>query len=111
MEIIEKFKNDYNIAFIKINNDIFLKASEVAEALSIKTIYITMKDFDETDKVVIPIDIFGGKKNTIFLTKTGVLKFLFRSKQPIALKFQNLICNQLFNNSYHEMDIKKKIDN
>ena len=109
MEIIEKFKNDYNITFIKIDNDIFFKASDVAEALSIKTIYITIKDFDENDKVILPIDIFGGKKNTIFLTKNGLLKFLFRSKQKIALDFQNIICDKLFNNLYDGKEEEKKI--
>jgi prophage antirepressor-like protein len=49
-------------------------------------------DFDESEKVVHSMNTLGGTQEVTFLTEKGLYKVLFRSRKPIAQKFQNWVC-------------------
>jgi hypothetical protein len=50
-------------------------------------------DFDESEKVVHSMNTLGGNQDITFLTEKGLYKVLFRSRKPIAQKFQNWVCD------------------
>jgi prophage antirepressor-like protein len=52
----------------------------------------SLQHFDETEKVVHSMDTLGGSQQVSFLTEKGLYKILFKSRKPIAEKFQNWIC-------------------
>jgi hypothetical protein len=49
-------------------------------------------DFDDSEKVVHNMNTLGGNQDVTFLTEKGLYKVLFRSRKPIAQKFQNWVC-------------------
>ena len=49
-------------------------------------------DFDESEKVLHTMQTHGGNQDVTFLTEKGLYKVLFRSRKPIAQKFQNWVC-------------------
>ena len=49
----------------------------------------TIQNFDDSEKVVNSIDTLGGSQQVTFLTEKGLYKVLFKSRKPIAEKFQN----------------------
>jgi prophage antirepressor-like protein len=53
---------------------------------------MSITDFDESEKVVSTTDTLGGTQEVTFLTEKGLYKVLFRSRKPIAQKFQNWVC-------------------
>jgi prophage antirepressor-like protein len=94
MEIEKIFKSNdcnYNIT-IKgtIKNPLF-DAKQIGEILEIKQVRNTIKDFDETEKVLIVTQTNGGPQNKIFLTKQGVFNLIMISIKPNAKKFKKWI--------------------
>jgi prophage antirepressor-like protein len=51
-----------------------------------------IRDFDESEKVLHTMQTLGGSQDVTFLTEKGLYKVLFRSRKPIAQKFQNWVC-------------------
>jgi len=68
------------------------RANDIATILEISNIRCTIQYFDETEKVVGNSDTLGGNQQVAFLTEKGLYKVLFRSRKPIAEKFQNWVC-------------------
>ena len=69
------------------------RASDVGEILGISNIRQSIHDFDNTEKdAVITNDATGRQQNITFLTEKGLYKVLFKSRKPIAEKFQNWVC-------------------
>jgi len=68
------------------------RVSDIGEILGITNIRSNIQQFDETEKVSHVIDTSGGKQEVSFLTEKGLYKILFRSRKPIAEKFQNWVC-------------------
>jgi prophage antirepressor-like protein len=64
------------------------RASDIGVVLELSNIRATIVDFDESEKV----DTLGGAQEVTFLTEKGLYKVLFRSRKPIAQKFQNWVC-------------------
>ena len=75
------------------NDDPLFKASDIGKVLSICNIRPSIAEFDDDDKVVRIADTRGGKQEVVFLTEKGVLKFVMRSRKPIAKPFQNWVFN------------------
>ena len=69
------------------------RASDVALILEISNIRASIKDFNESEKVVQTMTTPGGPQNVLFLTQTGLFRLLFRSKNPIALQVQYWACD------------------
>ena len=75
-----------------VENPLF-RASDVALILEISNIRASIKDFNESEKVVQTMTTPGGPQKVLFLTQTGLFRLLFRSKNPIALQVQYWACD------------------
>ena len=95
MEIVKAF-NDNNLhteILIKgtVNEPLF-RASDIGEILEMGNIRSTIQHFDNTEKHVHSMDTSTGPKQVTFLTEKGLYKVLFKSRKPIAERFQNWVC-------------------
>lgn len=74
-------------------DDPLFRASDVGVILEINNIRMSITDFDESEKrAVSSTDSTGRMQEVTFLTEKGLYKVLFRSRKPIAQKFQNWVC-------------------
>ena len=74
-------------------NDPLFRASDVGVILDISNIRMSITEFDESEKrAVSTTDSTGRMQEVTFLTEKGLYKVLFRSRKPIAQKFQNWVC-------------------
>ena len=90
MNIIKSFidnKVGYNITIKGTERHPLFKSTDVAEILGFKQIRCAIKDFDETERVCIPINTLGGIQQVSFLTTIGLYKLLGKSIKPIAKEF------------------------
>ena len=95
MEIVKAFNSNnlHTEIVIKGTYDSPLfRAIDIGNVLEIKTIRSTIQHFDHTEKVVDTIDTLGGAQQVTFLTAKGLYKVLFKSRKPIAEKFQDWVC-------------------
>jgi prophage antirepressor-like protein len=96
MEIVKAFnENDLHseIVIKGTMSDPIFRASDIGEVLEMSNIRATIQNFDNTEKVVNTIDTLGGSQQVTFLTEKGLYKVLFKSRKPIAEKFQNWVCD------------------
>ena len=95
MDIVKAFNtNDLHTEIIikgTVTDPLF-RASDVGVVLDITSIRSVLRDFDESEKVVHTMHTLGGSQEVTFLTEKGLYKVLFRSRKPIAQKFQNWVC-------------------
>lgn len=74
-------------------DDPLFRASDIGIILEINNIRMSIVDFDESEKrAVSSTDSTGRMQDVTFLTEKGLYKVLFRSRKPIAQKFQNWVC-------------------
>jgi prophage antirepressor-like protein len=95
MEVVKAFNSNElhtNIVIKGTYNDPLFRASDVGEILEISTIRSVIRDFNDTEKVVHTMHTLGGSQQVTFLTEKGLYKVLFKSRKPIAEKFQNWVC-------------------
>jgi prophage antirepressor-like protein len=69
------------------------RASDIALILEISNIRASIKDFNDSEKVLQTMTTPGGPQKVLFLTRTGLFMLLFRSKNPIALQVQYWVCD------------------
>ena len=95
MDIVKAFNaNDLHTEIVikgTINEPLF-RASDIGVVLDITTIRSVIREFDDSEKVVHTMHTLGGLQEVTFLTEKGLYKVLFRSRKPIAQKFQNWAC-------------------
>ena len=96
MEIVKAFNNNELHSNITIKGTIekpLFRASDIGEILGFNNIRQTIKDYDDTEKdAVTTSDSTGRNQSITFLTEKGLYKVLFKSRKPIAEKFQNWVC-------------------
>jgi prophage antirepressor-like protein len=96
MDIVKAFNaNDLHTEIVikgTVNDPLF-RASDIGVVLELSNIRMSITDFDESEKVVSTTDTLGGTQEVTFLTEKGLYKVLFRSRKPIAQKFQNWVCD------------------
>ena len=96
MDIVKAFNtNDLHTEIVikgTVNDPLF-RASDIGVVLEISNIRTSIMDFDESEKVVHSMNTLGGTQEVTFLTEKGLYKVLFRSRKPIAQKFQNWVCD------------------
>ena len=68
------------------------KAKEIGDLLGISNIHMSIKDFTDKQKVLSSTDTLGGSQETTMLTEQGLYKVILRSRKPIAVKFQDWVC-------------------
>jgi prophage antirepressor-like protein len=96
MDIIKAFNaNDLHTEIVIKGtlDDPLFRASDVGVILDISNIRMSITDYDESEKrAVSTTDSTGRMQEVTFLTEKGLYKVLFRSRKPIAQKFQNWVC-------------------
>lgn len=96
MDIIRAFTTNSLHTEIVIKGTVeapLFRASDIALILEISNIRASIKDFNESEKVVQTMTTPGGPQKVSFLTHTGLFRLLFRSKNPIALQVQYWACD------------------
>jgi len=96
MEVVKAFTENELHTEIVIKGTMespLFRASDVGEVLEMGCIRSTTRNFDDTEKVVHTMHTLGGNQEITFLTEKGLYKVLFKSRKPIAEKFQNWICD------------------
>ena len=115
MEIVKAF-NDNNLhtnILIKgtVNEPLF-RASDIGEILEMGNIRTSIQHFNDTEKHVHSMDTSTGPKQVTFLTEKGLYKVLFKSRKPIAEKFQNWVCEVIKEIRLDGIyDLKKQLEN
>jgi len=114
MEIVKAFNENELHTEIVIKgtseNPLF-RASDVGNVLEISTIRSIIRDFNETEKVVHSMHTLGGLQEVTFLTEKGLYKVLFKSRKPIAEKFQNWVCDIIKEIRLHGIyDLQKQLE-
>ena len=95
MEIVKAFNSNQlhtEIVIKGTSEEPLFRASDIGTVLELSNIHASIKDFDETEKVINSVYTLGGNQQVTFLTEKGLYKVLFKSRKPIAEKFQNWIC-------------------
>ena len=108
MEVVKAFTENELHTEIVIKGTMespLFRASDVGEVLEMGCIRSTTRNFDDTEKVVHTMHTLGGNQEITFLTEKGLYKVLFKSRKPIAEKFQNWVCDIIkeirLSGSYH----------
>lgn len=115
MDIVKAFNtNDLHTEIVikgTIDEPLF-RASDVGVILDISNIRMSINDFDDSEKCAInAVDGTGRLQDITFLTEKGLYKVLFRSRKPIAQKFQNWVCEVIKEIRLHGMyDLKKEME-
>jgi len=95
MDIIKAFNsNDLHCEIVikGTYNEPLFRAIDIGEILEMTNIRVIMKSFDDADRQIQIVDTSTGPKQVTFLTEKGLYKVLFKSRKPIAEKFQNWVC-------------------
>lgn len=95
MEVVKAFNSNNLHTEIVIKGTYdkpLFRASDVGNVLEMGNVRTSISNFDDTEKVVHTMDTLGGKQDVTFLTEKGLYKVLFKSRKPIAEKFQNWVC-------------------
>ena len=95
MDIVKAFNSNnlHTEVVIKgTKTEPLFRASDIGVVLEISNIRTSIMDFDESEKVVHSMNTLGGNQEVTFLTEKGLYKMLFRSRKPIAQRFQNWVC-------------------
>ncbi len=96
MEIVKAFnKNELHTEIVikRTQMEPLFRASDIGEILEMGNIRTSINDFNDTEKVAVhTMDTTGRKQLITFLTEKGLYKVLFKSRKPIAEKFQNWVC-------------------
>jgi prophage antirepressor-like protein len=116
MNILKAFEEDdqkYDLTILGTYDKPLFKANEVAKILGITNITTSMTHYTDKEKVYIKHDTISGLQNTMFLTEFGLYKLMFRSKKPLAEKFQYWvfsIIEEIRKNGKYELDMAREID-
>jgi len=95
MEVVKAFNSNNLHTEIVIKGTYdkpLFRASDIGNVLEMSNIRVIINNFNETEKVVHSMNTLGGEQDVTFLTEKGLYKVLFKSRKPIAEKFQNWVC-------------------
>jgi prophage antirepressor-like protein len=113
MEIVKAFNENNLHTEIVIKgtyDEPLFRANDIGEILEMSNIRAHIQNFDKSEKVVNTIDTLGGSQQVTFLTEKGLYKVLFKSRKPIAEKFQNWVCEVIKEIRLNGMyDLKKQL--
>ena len=92
MEIVKAFSENNlhtEIVIKGTHKDPLFRASDIGLILELTNIHKSIKDFNETQKVITESSTLGGNQKMVFLTEIGLYNVLFISRKPIAKIFKN----------------------
>ena len=115
MDIVKAFNaNDLHTEVVikGTKTDPLFRASDIGIILEINNIRMSIIYFDESEKrAVSSTDSTGRMQDVTFLTEKGLYKVLFRSRKPIAQRFQDWVCEvikEIRLNGFYEL--QKEVD-
>ena len=95
MEVVKAFNANSlhtEIVIKGTHEEPLFRASDIGEILEMSNIRVTIQNYDDTERHVSTTYTSTGAKQVTFLTEKGLYKVLFKSRKPIAEKFQNWVC-------------------
>lgn len=114
MDIVKAFNaNDLHTEIVikGTTNEPLFRASDIGLVLEMSNIRTSIMDFDDSEKAVHTMHTLGGLQDVTFLTEKGLYKVLFRSRKPIAQKFQDWACDVIKQIRLHGIyDLKKEME-
>ena len=115
MDIVKAFNTNDLHTEIVIKGTIvepLFRASDVGLVLEMVNVRASIVDFDDSEKRAInTVDGTGRLQDITFLTEKGLFKVLFRSRKPIAQRFQDWACDVIKQIRLHGIyDLKKEIE-
>ena len=115
MDIVKAFNSNELHTEIVIKGTIvepLFRASDVGLVLEMVNVRASIVDFDDSEKRAInTVDGTGRLQDITFLTEKGLFKVLFRSRKPIAQRFQDWACDVIKQIRLHGIyDLKKEME-
>ena len=98
MDILKSFVLDgteHSVNVLWEDDTPFFRATEIGAILGLSNIHVTIKDFDQDEKVINNTYTLGGDQNIMFLTEAGLYRLLMISRKPIARPFQKWVTHIL----------------
>ena len=89
--LVKTFEQN-NITIYGTSDKPLFKANDIGDLLGISNIRESIKDFTDKQRSVSLTDTAFGIKETTMLTEQGLYKVILRSRKPIAVKFQDWVC-------------------
>lgn len=96
MEVVRAFTTNSlhtEIVIRGTHDSPLFRASDIGEALEMNNIRTSTMHLNNSEKVIIRSETAGGTQSVTFLTEKGLYKVLFKSRKPIADKFQDWVCD------------------
>ena len=96
MEIVKSFNENNLHTDIVIKGSFdqpLFRAADIGIILEITNINKLIKDYDNTEKVLIKHATNNGMHEINFLTESGLYNVLFTSRKPIAKQFKKWVCD------------------
>lgn len=96
MDILKAFKLSEGEVRVNISgteDDPLFQANQVADILGLANIHVSLRDFDDEEKVLRIAYTLGGNQETTFLTEVGLYRLLALCRKPIARTFQKWVVN------------------
>jgi prophage antirepressor-like protein/5-hydroxyisourate hydrolase-like protein (transthyretin family) len=96
MEIVKSFNENNLHTDIVIRGTTchpLFRASDIGIILDITNINKLIKDYDETEKILLKHNTKNGIHEINFLTEEGLYNVLFTSRKPIAKQFKKWVCS------------------
>jgi prophage antirepressor-like protein len=96
MEIVKSFNENNLHTDIVIKGSFdqpLFRAADIGIILEITNINKLIKDYDNTEKILIKHSTNNGMHEINFLTESGLYNVLFTSRKPIAKQFKKWVCD------------------
>ena len=109
---IVKFDNKILSVYSSLDEPLF-KASDIANLIGYSegNTWKLLELCEQDEKVNLPVVVSGQRRNTSFVTETGLYNILAQSRKPIARKWRRVIFNELIKlRKSRSMDISEQFD-
>ena len=109
---IVKFDNQILSVYSSLDEPLF-KASDIANLIGYSegNTWKLLELCEQDEKVNLPVVVSGQRRNTSFVTETGLYNILAQSRKPIARKWRRVIFNELIKlRKSRSMDISEQFD-
>lgn len=96
MELVKAFNNNELTHTIKIKGtyeEPLFRLSDIGSILELVNPRQSIKDFDESEKILILDETEGGSQQVTYLSELGLYRLLMTSRKPFVRQFQQWICS------------------
>jgi len=107
LKVVENIKNiNYNINIIINNTEPFVlyDTRDIATILDMTNIRSTIRHFNEKEKIICNVETKGGLQDKTFLTHSGLIRLICKSRKPQTINFCNDIGIDINNTLYSSIE-------